>query len=80
MKTIVFTAAAARQLDKLPEDARDRIDAALFAYATKGVGDVKRLQGMSETRLRVGEYRVVFEEGVHALHVRGIGNRKNVYR
>ena len=62
MKTIVFTKQAAKELDALPEDARDAIMEGLVAYATSGLGDVKRLQGNDMFRLRVGRYRVIFDE------------------
>jgi mRNA-degrading endonuclease RelE of RelBE toxin-antitoxin system len=41
-----------------------RILHALARYASAGVGDVKRLQGIDppELRLRVGDYRVRFKE------------------
>ena len=80
MKTIVFAHPAARALDRLPSDVRERVDAALFAYASMGIGDVKLLQGMAGARLRVGDYRIVFEEDAHTLTVRAIGDRKDIYR
>jgi mRNA interferase RelE/StbE len=80
MKTSVFAHPDARALDRLPADVRERIDVALFAYVLTGLGDVKRLQGVGATRLRVGDYRIVFEEDAHVLTVRAIGDRRDVYR
>ena len=62
MKTIVFTSTAAKQFDALPQRARSVIGAALDHYAMEGRGDVKRLQGREGFRMRVGEYRVLFNE------------------
>ncbi len=42
MKTIVFTHAAAKDLDALDADARKMIIASLSAYAIDGRGDVSR--------------------------------------
>lgn len=38
----------------------ERIIAAVQRYAESGHGDVKRLQGSSDYRLRVGQWRVRF--------------------
>ena len=62
MKTIVFTPRAARQLDKLPATAREEILDGLAKSAIGGVGDVKKLRDRAGCRLRVGSYRVIFEE------------------
>ena len=62
MKTIILTTRAAKELDALPTQARFAIDNALVLYATQGMGDVKKLQGVEGYRLRVGEYRVLFAE------------------
>ena len=62
MKTIIFTHAAAKDLDALPAPARAAVETALVRYAVAGEGDVKRLQGRDGFRLRVGDYRVLFDE------------------
>jgi mRNA interferase RelE/StbE len=62
MKTIVLSVAAARQFDALPADARSSIAEALHAYGISGSGDVKRLTGRDAYRMRVGRYRVLFEQ------------------
>jgi len=62
VKTIILTTRAAKELDALPTQARFAIDNALVLYATQGMGDVKKLQGVEGYRLRVGEYRVLFAE------------------
>ncbi|HEX4297756.1 MAG TPA: plasmid stabilization protein [Devosia sp.] len=62
MKTIIFTSAAARQLDALPDAVRDQLLSDLDRYAMTGQGDVKRLSGRDAYRLRSGRYRVLFDE------------------
>jgi mRNA interferase RelE/StbE len=53
----------------------------LTRYGNTGHGDVKRLQGSDQSRLRVGDYRVrfqVLENGIlRIVHVR---HRKDAYR
>ncbi len=60
MKTIILTTRAAKELDALPGQARVAVENALIVYATQGVGDVKKLQGVDGYWLRLGEYRVMF--------------------
>ena len=60
MKTIILTLSAAKDLDALPPDAREQ--AGLHRYAMTGQGDVKALRGRDGYRLRIGSYRVIFDE------------------
>jgi mRNA interferase RelE/StbE len=76
MKTIVLTVAAAKQLDALPLPAQDDILRALDRYATGGHGDVKRLQGRDGYRLRVGRYRVLFDEDKTTILAVYVGKRE----
>lgn len=76
MKTIVFTKQAAKELDALPADAHDAITESLAAYATIGLGDVKRLQGSEFFRLRVGRYRVIFDEDQTTVLAVYVGKRE----
>ena len=76
MKTIIFANRAARQLDGLPISAQDQILEALTTYAVWGKGDVKRLQGRTECRLRVGRYRVIFDEDRATILAVHIGKRE----
>ncbi|MHB1101884.1 MAG: type II toxin-antitoxin system RelE family toxin [Devosia sp.] len=76
MKTVVLTAAAARQLDALPPQAQGQIIGALDTYAMTGVGDVKKLSGRDGYRLRVGRYRVLFDEDQVTVIAVYIGKRE----
>jgi mRNA-degrading endonuclease RelE of RelBE toxin-antitoxin system/PHD/YefM family antitoxin component YafN of YafNO toxin-antitoxin module len=62
VKTIILTLSAAKDLDALPRDAREQVEAGLHRYAMTGQGDVKALQGRDGYRLRIGSYRVIFDE------------------
>jgi len=75
VKTIILTAQAAKDLDALPRDARLAIETGLAAYALNGHGDVKRLHGRDGLRLRIGQYRVVFDEDQTTILAIYIGRR-----
>ncbi len=79
MKEIAFTPTATRQWLKLPADIRKRIDAKLTGYAASGSGDVKRLKGRAGSRLRVGDWRVIFIEEKTSIIIVAVGNRKEIY-
>ena len=42
--------------------------------------NIKKLQGVALYRLRVGNYRVIFDEDGMVLYIELIGLRKNIYR
>ena len=75
MKTIILTLSAAKDLDGLPKDAREQVEAGLHRYAMTGQGDVKRLQGREGFRLRIGSYRVIFDEDTMTILAIYIGRR-----
>ena len=76
MKTIIFTAAAAKQFDALPAPARLTIEAALSRYAVSGLGDVTKLSGRDGFRMRVGEYRVLFNQDATMILAVYVGRRQ----
>jgi mRNA interferase RelE/StbE len=79
MRSIAFTPAAARQWTKLSSDIRRRIDARLTEFASIGKGDVRRLKGRPGSRLRVGDWRVIFDETDDTIVVVAVGHRREVY-
>jgi mRNA interferase RelE/StbE len=79
MKPIAFTATSARQWAKLSPDLRRRIDRRLTEFATTGHGDVKRLKGREGSRLRVGDWRVIFYEDQATIVVATVGHRREIY-
>jgi mRNA interferase RelE/StbE len=75
VKTIILTLSAAKDLDALPRDAREHVEAGLHRYAMTGQGDVKALQGRDGFRLRIGSYRVIFDEDTATILAVYIGRR-----
>jgi mRNA interferase RelE/StbE len=79
MKPIVFTPAGTRQWIKLAAQVRERIDARLTEFAASGKGDVKRLKGRAGSRLRVGDWRVIFYEEGGSIIIVAVGHRREIY-
>ncbi|HEU4475472.1 MAG TPA: type II toxin-antitoxin system RelE/ParE family toxin [Methyloceanibacter sp.] len=80
MKTVAFSKAARRAWRKLPEPVQARIANGLHRYAKTGEGNVKRLANIGAARIRDGDYRVIFTETEHAIEIRAVGHRKDIYR
>ncbi len=51
------------------------MEAGLYRYATTGQGDVKALRGRDGYRLRIGSYRVIFDEDPATILAVYIGRR-----
>ena len=81
---LVITPPARKDLERLPIDIRTRILRALnqAAHCEIEHGSVKRMQGAGGAlyRLRIGDYRVVFEVGASELIAKRVGHRREVYR
>jgi mRNA interferase RelE/StbE len=75
MKTIILTLSAAKDLDALPREGREQVETGLNRYAMTGQGDVKALQGRGGYRLRIGSYRVIFDEDAVSVLAIYIGRR-----
>lgn len=81
--TVVIPHSVQKQLDKLRDDAADRILLRLAELeAQPRPPDVKKLKGRGAWRIRVGDYRVIYEISDRALQVIviTIGHRHEVYR
>jgi mRNA interferase RelE/StbE len=78
MKTIILTHAAAKDLDSLEGDVRERVGEAIASYATTGRGDVKKLTGRDGYRMRVGRYRAIFAEDAETILAVYIGKRETI--
>jgi len=76
---IVFTAAATRQWLDLSADVRRRLNAKLEAFAQTGQGDVKRLKGRAGSRLRIGDWRIIFYTEANRIVVIAVGHRREIY-
>ena len=81
MKQIAYTRNALKALRRMPANTAERIKAKIEAYATdptSQANNVKALQGRPGIRLRVGDWRVIMEDGV-VLDVLEIGTRGGIY-
>lgn len=81
MKAVVVLPMAAKALRRHRQDA-ERILGKIEEYArepTALLNNVKRLSGSNALRLRVGDYRVIFEESDTEIVVTKIGPRSSIY-
>lgn len=76
---VTFTPAALRQWLKLNADIRARIKAKPDTFAETAVGDVKRLKGRAGSRLRVGDWRVIFYTEGNMIVIAAVGHRREIY-
>jgi mRNA interferase RelE/StbE len=81
---IVITRAAQRGLSRLPKDVLSRVDRAIQSLAAEPrPSRAKKLKGANDRyRLRIGDYRVIYEIIDDELIVLIIdaGHRKDIYR
>jgi mRNA interferase RelE/StbE len=75
MKTIKRHNRASKALDSLPVEQSEKVAEALYAYAVDGVGDIKKLSDRSGYRLRIGLYRVLFDEDAVTILAFYVGKR-----
>jgi len=81
VSTFIWTERAKEQLRAIDREQALDILRALTDYAASGMGQIKKLKGSGDLRLRVGDYRVRFEvveeDTYRILRVR---HRKEAYR
>ena len=78
---IDFKPRALKDLKALPKSVQRRVIAKIEALRNNLAGDVKRLTNFApEYRLRVGDYRVLFEVEEHKVIVYRILHRKEAYQ
>ena len=83
MYELTYSPAALRQLQKLEHPLQNRIITALERLRLRPDGcDIKKLVGTPGYRMRVGDYRIIFdmERGKLILLILQIGHRKNIYQ
>lgn len=80
---VEFTAAAARQVKKLPRPARDRVVDAIAELGTepRPHGAKKLVGEQAAWRIRIGDYRVIYEvvDSELIVTVVSAGHRREVY-
>ncbi len=78
-RDVVFSTVAARDYDRLTMVARRQVREGLKEFATTRRGAVKILLGVKDgpnlCRLRIGEYRIVFDDSGPLVRVSGIFRR-----
>ena len=82
MKRIEYSARALKNLRHLPANDRQRLAGKIMQLATEPqtlTNNIKRLQGWPGFRLRVGDYRVIFEISDDVLSIIDVDVRGNIY-
>ncbi|MEM1394977.1 MAG: type II toxin-antitoxin system RelE/ParE family toxin [Cyanobacteria bacterium P01_H01_bin.150] len=80
---VEFTKGALKQLKKLPKDIKERIDTKIQELAIEPrPNGVKKLQDDDLYRIRVGDYRIVYQidDNVLLVTVVKVKHRREVYR
>lgn len=82
MTEIAIGREAQKALERLPPHVADTIEAIeQLAREPRSLANmVKKLKGRAVSRLRVGEWRVLFRFEGGVLHVSAIAHRREVYR
>jgi mRNA interferase RelE/StbE len=77
---IEYGASAIKDLDGLPERPRTQIIRKIERLRLGSHGNIKRLHEAEQAyRLRMGDYRVLFDVEGDVIIVRRVGHRKNIY-
>lgn len=80
---IILPKSVQKELDHLPDEIANRILARLAGLeANPRPADVKKLKGRDAWRIRVGDYRVIYEIQDRILQIIVIhaGHRREIYR
>ena len=80
---VILPKSVQKELDRLPDDVGARMMARLRALeANPRPADVKKLKGRPAWRVRIGDYRIIYE--IHdrelVVIIITIGHRREVYR
>jgi mRNA interferase RelE/StbE len=82
MKQIIYTRVARRTLQKMPANTARLIRSKIEQYAADPdslANNVLKLQGREGFRLRVGDWRVIFDEEGRILHILKVAPRGGAY-
>ncbi len=80
MYVIEWKEHALQNLEKLENLIKGRIVKKVEAMSENPLShDIKKLKGSNDFRLRVGDYRVIFEINKDKIIVLKAGHRKNIY-
>lgn len=77
---IEYSPSAIRDLDNLPSKIRSQIVRKTGRLQSGLIGNIKRLTSDDYTyRLRMGDYRILFDVEADLIIIRRIGHRKEIY-
>lgn len=82
VRRIIYNTPALRALRSMPSNTAARIRSKIEQYAEDPASlsaNVRKLQGRPGYRLRVGDYRVIFDEDGAVLDILDIGHRSRIY-
>ena len=80
---VILPKSVQKEVDRLPDDTAKRILTRLTGLETNPrPADVKKLKGRDAWRIRVGDYRVIYEihDRVFQILVMTVGHRREIYR
>ena len=80
---VIVPKSVRKELDRLPDEIANRIFERLVELETNPrPADVKKLKGRDAWRIRVGDYRVIYEiqDRVLQIIVITVGHRREIYR
>ena len=84
MHRLEITRKARQQLERLPSQARSRVETAIQRLAAnpRPPGSIKMADMKNGWRIRVGTYRVIYEvhDDVLVVVIIRVGHRRDVYR
>lgn len=81
MFSIRWKKKATKELDKLEHSLSQRIIKSIRILKENPFNkDVKKLKGINGYRLRVGDYRVIFDIEGKCIIILKVGHRKNIYK
>ena len=82
MKTVAYSSEALKSLRRIPRNDAHRIRDKIEQYAedpASQANNIKKLRGRDSLRLRIGDWRVIFDEDEDGIRVLVIGPRGSVY-
>jgi len=80
---VILPKSVQKEMDRLPDDIASRILARLAGLESNPrPADVKKLKGRNAWRIRVSDFRVIYEihDRAQQIVVITVGNRREVYR
>lgn len=80
---VIIPKSVRKELDRLPNDVAQKILTRLAGLETNPrPADVKKLKGRDAWRIRVGDYRVIYEIHDRVLQILliTVGHRRDIYR